>query len=128
MLEEGPLPGRSTRVSDPRCRRMMSTEKTDKAESPGRVSGALRWMFVSRHSGRLVVAQWPNVPLAAFLLLFVVSRIFHPSGSMGTFIRVLGIAALLVWALDELLRGVNPFRRILGAAVLLATVSNLALH
>jgi hypothetical protein len=107
---------------------MMSTEQTDRAEGPGRAPGFLRWMFVSRRSGRFTVAQWPNVPLAVFLLLFVASRSFHPSGGTATIIRALGIAALVVWALDELLRGVNPFRRILGGAVLLATVANLALH
>jgi hypothetical protein len=29
-----------------------------------------------------------------------------------------GRGALIVWALDELVRGVNPFRRVLGAVVL----------
>jgi hypothetical protein len=83
-------------------------------------------MFVSRHSGRVTVAQWPNAPLWAFIVLSVVSRVFHPSGGLATLLRVLAVAALVVWAIDELVRGVNPFRRILGAAVLLATVANLA--
>jgi hypothetical protein len=30
----------------------------------------------------------------------------------------LGRGALVVWSLDELLRGANPFRRLMGAAVL----------
>ena len=29
-----------------------------------------------------------------------------------------GMGALIVWALDELVRGVSPFRRLLGAVVL----------
>jgi hypothetical protein len=33
--------------------------------------------------------------------------------------------ALLIWAGDELLRGVNPFRRLLGAAVLGGLVAQL---
>jgi hypothetical protein len=84
-------------------------------------------MFVSRRSGRLVVAQWPNLPLAIFLVAAAASRIFRPSGDAATFLRVLGIVALVVWALDELMRGVNPFRRILGGAVLVATVVGLVL-
>jgi hypothetical protein len=37
---------------------------------------------------------------------------------------VLADIVLLFWALDELARGVNPFRRILGSAVVLATVGS----
>lgn len=33
-------------------------------------------------------------------------------------LRGIGTGALVVWALDELVRGVNPFRRLLGAIVL----------
>jgi hypothetical protein len=84
-------------------------------------------MFVNRRSGRLTVTQWPNLPLAVFLLAAVASRIFRPSGGTATFLRVLGLVTLIVWALDELIRGVNPFRRILGGAVLVATVAGLAL-
>jgi hypothetical protein len=85
-------------------------------------------MFLSRDSGRVTVAQWPNIPLWAFIVFSVVSKIVHPSGGTATFLRVLAVAALVVWAVDELVRGVNPFRRILGAAVLLATVANLTLR
>jgi hypothetical protein len=35
--------------------------------------------------------------------------------------------ALLVWALDEVVRGASPFRRVLGAVVLVAQVASLAL-
>jgi hypothetical protein len=88
---------------------------------------AVRWLFVSRRTGRLTVAQWPNLPLGVFLLAAAASRIFHPSGGGATFLRTLGAVALVVWALDEVLRGVNPFRRFLGGAVLVATVVGLVL-
>ena len=35
-----------------------------------------------------------------------------------TELRWIGAGALIVWALDELVRGASPFRRLLGAAVL----------
>ena len=41
-----------------------------------------------------------------------------PGGSLGTGLDVIAAFALLVWAVEELVRGVNPFRRLLGAAVL----------
>jgi hypothetical protein len=84
-------------------------------------------MFVSRRSGRLTVAQWPNLPLALYLVTAAASKIFRPSGDPATFLRVVGFVALVVWALDELIRGVNPFRRILGGAVLVASVVGLVL-
>jgi hypothetical protein len=66
--------------------------------------------------------------LAVFLLVSLASRVFHPSRGAAMFLRVLGLVALIVWALDELVRGVNPFRRILGGAVLVATVAHLLLQ
>jgi hypothetical protein len=106
----------------------MTPEQAGRAERSGRAERAVRWLFVSRSTGRLTVAQWPNLPLAVFLVVSAVSRIFHPSGDAETWLRVLGVIALIAWALDELVRGVNPFRRILGAAVLAVTVADLVLH
>nr|WP_313899185.1 hypothetical protein [Methylobacterium sp. J-090] len=44
---------------------------------------------------------------------------FAPAGLTGTILRGAGTVALIVWAADELARGVNPWRRVLGAGVLL---------
>jgi hypothetical protein len=106
----------------------MTPEKVCRTERSGLAGRAFRWLFVSRSSGRVTVAQWPNAPLWLFIVLSAVSRIFHPSGDTATFLRVAAVATLVVWALDELVRGVNPFRRFLGLAVLAATVVNVALH
>jgi hypothetical protein len=57
----------------------------------------------------------------AFLLRFVVD----PSGDLRTGIDVIGTAALAIWAGDEILRGVNPFRRLLGCVVLGGVVAGL---
>jgi hypothetical protein len=37
-------------------------------------------------------------------------------------VSVVATVALLWWSIDEIVRGVNPFRRILGAVVLVAVV------
>ena len=42
--------------------------------------------------------------------------------------RVVAGLALLVWTLDEVARGVNPFRRMLGVVVLGAAIAGLALR
>jgi hypothetical protein len=48
-----------------------------------------------------------------------------PSGTMGVALTVVFRGGLMVWAADEIFRGVNPWRRFLGGAVLvyeLATI------
>jgi hypothetical protein len=106
----------------------MMPGKVGRARSSSVGGRAIRWLFVSRSTGRITVAQWPNVPLWLFFVFSAVSRILHPSGGAATLLRVAVVAALVVWALDEVVRGVNPFRRLLGLAVLVATVANVALH
>jgi hypothetical protein len=40
------------------------------------------------------------------------------SGNLSVALEIMFKGGLLVWAVDELFRGVNPWRRCLGAAVL----------
>jgi hypothetical protein len=53
-----------------------------------------------------------------FLVAFGLRWLLDPSGGLRTGLDVIAAVALAVWAVDEILRGVNPFRRILGAVVL----------
>ncbi|MEY2571505.1 MAG: hypothetical protein QOE63_1855 [Acidimicrobiaceae bacterium] len=86
------------------------------------VRGAFDWLFRDRQTGKIVIAQRPNVPLALFLVAAGVRWLVHPSGTVGTIVSAVAGGALVWWGADELLRGVNPFRRLLGGAVLAATV------
>jgi hypothetical protein len=74
---------------------------------------ALRWLFEDRSTGRLVVAQWPNIPLWVWIVASLLR--WH----------LVATAALVVWAVLEVAKGVNPFRRGLGALVLLAQLARL---
>jgi hypothetical protein len=85
----------------------------------------LRWLFVNRETGRVTVMQIPNVPLCVFLVAAAGRRLLHPVGRIGSAVNVVAAGSLLVWAVDEVFRGVNPFRRILGAAVAAFTVWSL---
>jgi hypothetical protein len=76
----------------------------------------LDW-WVRDRRGRLAVAQWPNAALGLWLTARVLERAELTSLDAST-LRGIGTGALLVWALDELLRGASPFRRVLGAVVL----------
>jgi hypothetical protein len=73
--------------------------------------------FRDKRTGRIVVGQWPNLPLWIFAGASLVAA-FGPE-PMRDPARLVSQLALLVWAADELIRGVNPWRRCLGAGVLI---------
>lgn len=81
-------------------------------------------MFRNRRTSGITVAQWPNISLTAFIILSIMLRTLHPHGSTDAVLHVIADVSILVWAVDELIRGVNPFRRILGSLVLLAMIAD----
>jgi hypothetical protein len=89
-------------------------------------TAAVSWLFRNRHTGEITVAQAPNAALVVFLVATVVNLIFDPAGNLGTAVTIVSRGALAIWAADEILRGVNPFRRILGGVVLAGIVASLA--
>lgn len=82
------------------------------------------WWFRDRH-GRVVIAQPPNLTLWVWIVATAVRVLLDPTGAIGTAVRVVGVAALLAWALDEIVRGVNPWRRLLGVVVFAGQVAAL---
>ena len=82
------------------------------------------WLFRNRHTGQITVAQFPNLPLWLFLAATAVQLVFDPSGGLRTAVRAAAVIGLVWWAVDEVLRGVNPWRRILGGAVLAGQVAS----
>ena len=82
------------------------------------VRRSVDWLFRSRKTGTFTVAQMPNASLALFVGCRIAQGLVSQDGTAHDVLRWLAIAALAWWGLDELLRGVNPFRRILGAAAL----------
>ena len=88
----------------------------DVTASPSPVHDPVHWMFEDRKTGKIVLWQWPNVPLWIWIASRVVSRFLD--GGVGTAVGVIGTVALAVWAVLEVGWGVNPFRRIVGGIVL----------
>jgi hypothetical protein len=76
------------------------------------------WLFRSRKTGRITIVQFPNAALGLFLAASVVQWLLGRAGPLSTEVRVLTAGSLIWWAVDELIRGVNPWRRLLGGAVL----------
>lgn len=85
----------------------------------------LDWLLRDRRTGRIVIAQWPNTALAVFLVATATRILFDPSGGPGTVLRTVSMLSLGWWAVDEIARGVNPWRRMLGAVVLAGLVTSL---
>jgi hypothetical protein len=88
----------------------------------GTVRRAVDWMFRDRTTGAITVAQWPNLPLWLFGGLSVAAWAIRGSKTLEAWLSVGADLALAWWAIDEVLRGVNPWRRILGAATLAGLV------
>lgn len=84
------------------------------------------WLFRNRQTGEITIAQAPNPPLIIWLVATIINVIFSPAGTIGTVFTVIGTGALAIWAGDELIRGVNPFRRAAGGIVLAVIAVGLA--
>ena len=72
--------------------------------------------FFRGRAGRLVLFQWPNPAIVVFFLALALR--WSPWDARDSELLWLGRGALIVWAVDELVRGDAPVRRLLGAVVL----------
>jgi membrane protein len=95
-------------------------DKSGRAGVRGRLGGLLAWVFRDRRTGRIVVAQLPNLPLVVWIVARAIRFLVH--GGTGTVFAVIADLALAIWAGDEIVRGVNPWRRALGVAVAVVLV------
>lgn len=78
----------------------------------------LDWAFRSRETGRITIGQAPNLAISLFATAWLATWLTSPASPSGLAARVAADVFLAYWAADELLRGVNPWRRVLGAGVL----------
>lgn len=76
------------------------------------------WLLRSRETGEIVVAQRPNLRNLVFVASTVASWVL-PDPVWRRRAATTATVALAAWAADEVARGVNPFRRLLGAVGLL---------
>ena len=84
----------------------------------GQVQAALRWWFEDRRTGRITIAQFPNWPLWAIGVAWVVRRVADDGSVVADIASVAATGLWLFWGADELVRGVNPWRRLLGIGVI----------
>jgi hypothetical protein len=88
--------------------------------APGEIAMMRRflyWFFRNRETGEVTIAQAPNLVLWVAIAAGVLLWVWPPPGNPGVALEVVFKGSLFVWAVDEVFRGVNPWRRCLGAAV-----------
>ena len=78
----------------------------------------VQWFFRNRETGVITIVQAPNLVLWVVIATGVLVRIFPSAEKWSVALEIVFKGGLLIWAVDELFRGVNPWRRCLGAAVL----------
>jgi len=78
----------------------------------------IAWLLRDRTTGRIVVVQPPNAPALLASASVLAGRVATAAGRSARPYDAAAAAASIWWAGDELLRGVNPFRRLLGASTL----------
>lgn len=75
--------------------------------------------------GGLTLAQSPNPALAVWLVAVVVGWTGMLGAARGATLAGVGQGALLVWALDEVVRGASPVRKLMGIVVLVGQLVRL---
>lgn len=77
--------------------------------------------FFKDDEGRVIIWQWPNIPIYGWLIAKLLSLLVTPPQLKGGFDEI-SKAFLFTWAFLEVTQGVNYFRRLLGLVVLIALV------
>ena len=92
------------------------------------VEQALHWIFDSRTTGRVTIVQAPNIWLWIFLAGLIGEQLAPENGPSRPALGGAKAAGLTIWALAEVFRGVNPWRRCLGVAALVYETATWRLH
>jgi hypothetical protein len=85
----------------------------------------LQWFFRNRDTGAITIAQAPNLALWIVIVAAVLRWLWPFDGKLSEALTVVVKGGLLFWAADEIFRGVNPWRRCLGAAVVVYEIATL---
>ncbi|MVT49513.1 hypothetical protein GPL17_03330 [Bradyrhizobium yuanmingense] len=85
----------------------------------------LDWFFRSRETGAITIAQWPNLILWIVIVAGLLLWIWPSAGRASVVLTIVFKGGLMIWGADEIVRGVNPWRRCLGAAVVVYALTTL---
>ena len=85
------------------------------------MSSFANWMFRNRRTGRITIGQPANLSQKIFQRATIVG-VLLPRSRARTVLGQAAVVSLAWWGVDEVARGVNPFRRVSGGAALAALV------
>lgn len=74
----------------------------------------LDWFFRDRRTGRILIAHVPNLPILLWFATVIARQLTVQGTTLDTLLEWAGSLTLGWWAVDEVVRGVNPWRRVLG--------------
>lgn len=94
----------------------------NKFENSVRANPVLKRLFITADD-QFIVGQSPNAPLYGALILFVLSLVVK--GQMQISFIIGYRLCLIIWSIAEIGWGVNLFRRILGAGILILEIGGL---
>ncbi|USN96064.1 MAG: hypothetical protein H6797_03225 [Candidatus Nomurabacteria bacterium] len=77
--------------------------------------------FFKNKNGEWTIAQFPNFPIIAWLLLYI-SLFFIGDSNLKSSVHSLSNAFLFTWAYLEIAMGDSGFRRLLGGVVILSVI------
>jgi hypothetical protein len=85
---------------------------------------AIRWLTKFSWPRSFPIVQFPNAPLALAFIAGQAAQRMHGAGHADS--QAISYLAMAIWAYEELFRGVNWFRRLLGLAYIVSTAVHLA--
>jgi hypothetical protein len=91
------------------------------------VRRAFDWFFRNSETGAITIAQWPNLVLWSAIATGGLHWVWPSPGKPAAALNAIFTGCLLVWAADEIVRGVNPWRRCLGMMVAVYVIASLEL-
>ena len=80
----------------------------------GSLKAAIDWLFRDRRTGKILIAHVPNLPILLWMGTVIARQIVDSGSDAYRLLEWAGSLTLGWWAIDELVRGVNPWRRLLG--------------
>ncbi len=80
------------------------------------MTSQLDWWTRNRDTGRSALFQAPNPAILVFFGSYVLR--WFTGDNLDHKLVFVGMGALIAWALDELIRGSAPVRKVLGLVVL----------
>ena len=106
------------------ARRFASQQPSDDGAPNGRgkLHSLFDWFFLDRRTGKILVVHVPNLAILLWMATVLARQLTVEGTTADTLLAWAGSFTLGWGAIDEVVRGVNPWRRVLGLAGCIAVI------